>query len=85
MNICFFIGKIISDIDFKFIVNNRKYNSIVIFQIELNNKSIITLIGYNEIADFCYRNLEKNNIIMAVTFLNSKLEGIVEKIVNLNN
>ena len=68
MNICFFIGKIISDIDFKFIVNNRKYNSIVIFQIELNNKSIITLKGYNEIADFCYRNLEKNNIIIAVTF-----------------
>lgn len=85
MNICFFIGKIISDIDFKFIVNNRKYNSIVIFQIELNNKSIITLKGYNEIADFCYRNLERNNIIIAVTFLNSKLEGIVEKIVNLNN
>ena len=85
MNICFFIGKIISDIDFKFIVNNRKYNSIIIFQIELNNKSIITLKGYNEIADFCYRNLEKNNIIIAVTFLNSKLEGIVEKIVNLNN
>ena len=85
MNICFFIGKIISDIDFKFIVNNRKYNSIVIFQIELNNKSIITLKGYNKIADFCYRNLEKNNIIIAVTFLNSKLEGIVEKIVNLNN
>lgn len=85
MNICFFIGKIINDIDFKFIVNNRKYNSIVIFQIELNNKSIITLKGYNKIADFCYRNLEKNNIIIAVTFLNSKLEGIVEKIVNLNN
>lgn len=81
----FFIGKIISNIDFKFIVNNKKYNSIVIFQIELYNKSVITLKGYNEIADFCYRNLEKNNIIIAVTFLNSKLEGIVEKIVNLNN
>ena len=85
MNICFFIGKIISNIDFKFLVNNKKYNSIVIFQIELYNKSVITLKGYNEIADFCYRNLEKNNIIIAVTFLNSKLEGIVEKIVNLNN
>lgn len=85
MNICFFIGKIISNIDFKFIVNNKKYNSIVIFQIELYNKSVITLKGYNEIADFCYRNLEKNNIIIAVTFLNSKLEGIVEKIENLNN
>ena len=42
MNICFFIGKIISNINFKFIVNNKKYNSIVIFQIELYNKSVIT-------------------------------------------
>ena len=43
------------------------------------------MLKYYEIADFCYRNLEKNNIIIAVTFLNSKLEGILEKIVNLNN
>ena len=52
MNICFLIGKIVSEIDFKFIVNNKKYYSISILQIELNNKSIITVKGYNEIADF---------------------------------
>ena len=59
MNICFFIGKIISDIDFKFIVNSKKYYSISILQIELNNKSIVTVKGYNDIADFCYQKLEK--------------------------
>ena len=59
MNICFFIGKIISEIEYRFIVDNKKYYSISIFQIELNNKSIITVKGYNEIADFCYRKLNR--------------------------
>lgn len=74
MNICFLIGKIISDIDFKFIVNSKKYYSISIFQIELNNKSVITVKGYNEIADFCYRRLLKNDNINIYGELNSKGE-----------
>ena len=74
MNICFFIGKIISEIDFKFIVNSKKYYSISIFQIELNNKSVITVKGYNEIADFCYKRLLKNDNISLFGELNSKGE-----------
>lgn len=54
MNKCFFIGKIISNIDFKFIVNSKKYFSITTFKVKLENQSIITVKGYNEIADFCY-------------------------------
>lgn len=80
MNICFFIGKIISDIEYKFIVDNQKYYAIVIFQIELNNKSIITVKGYNEIADFCYKTLQKENRIVIEGSINSKLEVIIEKI-----
>ena len=38
--------------DFKFIVDDKKYYAIVIFQIELNNKSVITVKGLNEIADY---------------------------------
>ena len=63
MNICFLIGKIISEIEFKFIVNSKKYFSISIFKIKLDNKSIITVKGYNEISDFCYKKLIKNNNI----------------------
>ncbi len=74
MNICFLIGKIVSEIDFKFIVNNKKYYSISILQIELNNKSIITVKGYNEIADFCYKKLVKNDYISFYGELNSKGE-----------
>ena len=80
MNICSLIGKIISDIDFKFIVNNKKYYSIAIFQIELNNKSIITVKGYNDIADFCYRKLNKYNNILIKGNINNKFEVNIEEI-----
>ena len=78
MNICFLIGKIISDIDFKFIVNSKKYYSISIFQIELNNKSVITVKGYNEIADFCYKSLIKNNYIALYGELDGKMEIVLK-------
>lgn len=74
MNICFLIGKIISEIEFKFIVNSKKYFSISIFKIKLDNKSIITVKGYNEISDFCYKKLIKNNNISLYGELNSKGE-----------
>ena len=78
MNICFLIGKIISNIDFKFIVNSKKYYSISIFQIELNNKSIITVKRYNEIADLSYKNLIKNNYIALYGKLDSKMEIVLK-------
>ena len=68
----FLIVKTISDIDFKFIVNSKKYYSI--FKIKLDNKSIITVKGYNEISDFCYKKLIKNNNISLYGELNSKGE-----------
>ena len=71
MNICFFMGKIINDIDFEFIIDDEKYYAIAIFQIELNNKSVITVKGYNEIADFCYKRLTRNVYIAIYGNLNS--------------
>ena len=83
MNICFFIGKIISEIEYKFIVDNKKYYSISMFQIELNNKSIITVKGYNEIADFCYRKLNRyDNILIKgnIKNINNEFEIMIEKL-----
>ena len=80
MNICFLKGKIISDIKFKFIINNKKYYSISIFKIKLDNKSIITVKGYNETADWCYRNLIKNDNIAIYGNLNSEMEIVVQDI-----
>ena len=62
MNIFFLIGKIITNIEYKFILNSKNV-SISIFYIQLNNKSIIKIKAYNEIADICYNSILKGNII----------------------
>ena len=40
MNLCFVIGKIVSEIEFKFIINSKNI-SIAYFKIELINKIIV--------------------------------------------
>ena len=59
MNEIFLIGKVVSKVQYKFIINSKKYFSKVEFEIELN-KQKFKIKGYNNIADFCYRKLEKN-------------------------
>ena len=68
MNEVFIIGKIVSKIEFKFIINSKNKFSKVEFEIEVN-KQKIKVIGYNNIADFCYKKLNKNDII----FINGKV------------
>lgn len=80
MNICIVYGKIVSKIEFKFIINVKKYHSIAIFQIELNNKSIVKVKGYNEIADWCYRNLMIENYCIIEGYIDSKSEIIIKNI-----
>ena len=82
MNICFFMGKIVSEVDFQFIINDRRNISIAIFEVELNNKSKITVIGYNEMADFCYSRLKKNDNIAFQGYLNSTLNVVLEDIIS---
>lgn len=73
MNICFLMGKIISEINFKFMIQGKnKY--IAIFQIEVENKTIITVKGYDEIADYCYNQLQKDNYIIIMGILDYKGE-----------
>ena len=67
MNIVIIYGKIVSEIDFKFIYNryvkdSEKENKISIAKckMELTNGSIVEIYGYDEIADFMYRKLKVN-------------------------
>ena len=60
MNLCFLQGKVVSRIEFNFILNSKNI-SITNFEIELSNKSIITIKAYNELADFCYSKLKQND------------------------
>ena len=79
MNICFLMGKIISDVKFDFVIGNNKYLkngkiSVVRFKVELLDENVVNIIGYNDIADFCYQKLEKGNIVNILGKLNTKME-----------
>ena len=80
MNICFIIGKVVNDVDFKFIMNNKKYNSIAKFKLEIDKNDIINIKAYNEIADYCYKNLIKNDQIAIYGQLNSEMEVVLKEI-----
>ena len=73
MNIVFVQGKIISEIEFKFIINSKNI-SIVIFEIELSNKSKIKAKAYNDLADYCYSKLNKGDNIFIKGRVNSNIE-----------
>ena len=62
MNHVFLIGKIITDINFKFIINQKNI-SISTFKIKTLDNQIINVKGYNEIADYVYSKLQKENFI----------------------
>ena len=80
MNICFFIGKIISDIKFDFIINNKNNISISLFILELNDNNKIKIEGYNDIADFCYKELKKEDRIVLEGYINNKMHIVINKI-----
>lgn len=73
MNEIFIIGEIASKIEYKFIINSKKYFSKVKFEIEISNQRF-KVIGYNNIADYCYRKLEKENNV----FINGRIENNME-------
>ena len=58
MNIVIVNGEIISEINFNFIYNKYKkenYTSIAMCKLKLENDSIIEIYGYDDIADYLYR------------------------------
>ncbi len=69
MNICILQGKIISKIEYKFIINSKD-KAIAYFEMELIGKTIIKVKAYNDLADKCYRKLITGNEIY--------IEGILE-------
>lgn len=77
MNVIFVQGKIIDEIEFKFIINNKN-NSIALFKLKLLNKSIVKVKAYNELADYCYSKLNKGDIIFVEGYFNSDMEIIIE-------
>ena len=73
MNLVFVQGKIISDIEFKFIINSKNI-SIAIFEIELLNESRVKVKAYNDLADYCYSKINKGDNIFIEGRVNSNIE-----------
>ena len=63
MNEVFLIGRIITDIEFKFIIHSKNI-SIAQFEIMTSDdKQVIHIVSYNEMADFVYSKLNRNDMV----------------------
>lgn len=82
MNICVVIGKIVDKVEYKFILNSKN-NSFANMKIKLANNSVIKVIAYNQTADYCYRNLNINDIVFVHGRVQTGLEILAEKIIKL--
>lgn len=64
INICFLMGKITSEIEFKFFYNSKKHVSMVEFFMNTYKGNLQVLVrGYDEIADTVYKKFSINNPI----------------------
>ena len=79
MNEVFLIGKIISDIEFKFIINSKN-KAIACFEIKTADKQIVRVQAYNQLTDFAYSKLNKNDKV----FINGYIEANVVKVKFIN-
>lgn len=70
MNLCVLSGKIVNEIDLKFVYNikekrlSKSHTSIVEIELEIAKEQIVKLHAYDEIADLVYKNLKKDDYIL---------------------
>lgn len=83
MNEVFIIAKVIEKVQFQFVYDSKK-TAIAQVEVKLWNKSRITLIGYDEMADYMYRNLKENDIPFVNGKINSKMQVEVYKLTQEN-
>ena len=72
MNEVFLIGKIISNIEFKFIINSKN-KAIACFEIKTVDKQIVRIQAYNQLADFAYSQLNKNDKVLINGYIEDNL------------
>ena len=71
MNLCFLIGKIVSEIKFDFIIDGKSIGSnvsAVNFLIDVFGEKI-NVIGYKKTADYCYQKLNVGDNVFIEGFL----------------
>ena len=83
LNACFLMGKVQTEIDFKFIMNG-KHDAIAVFYIGLMNQNhCIKVLAYDRRADYCLRKLQKGDIVFiegCLTNRNHKINVMVHHV-----
>ena len=87
MNIVIIYGKIVSKIEFKFIydryyINNKenymeekyKHISIAKSMVKLQNESTVEVYGYDNMADYMYRNLKEDYNVLIKGKIDSNMK-----------
>ena len=77
MNLVFIMGKIKEKVTFKFCIHS-KIISIARTKIELDNHSIVSIKGYNDIADRMYQRIQVGDKVIVKGMLDSNMEIIVQ-------
>ncbi len=88
INLCFLKGKVINKKDLKFVYNKNKKNlsknhiCIIMLELEIENKQVIYLKAYNEIAEFVYNNVNEGDNILVEGAIKDNIVEIedIEKI-----
>ena len=77
--------KIVTEVDFNFIYNKNKkekHTSIAMCKLELDDDNIIDIYGYDEVADYLYRNSDQyvciegridTNMMVEILEVNNKI------------
>ncbi len=72
MNEIYIIGTINGKIEFKFVVNNKRYFSKVKFKLKTLDKQILKIVCYNDVADLILKNIKERDKIIIRGRINSK-------------
>lgn len=62
MNEVFLIGRVIKEIEYRFMLDKGKNSKAVVY-LELLDKTEVKIIAYNENADYALQNIKKNDIV----------------------
>ena len=69
MNEVFLSGKVITEIEFKFIINSKRISKVK-FSIEtLTDSEIINILAYDEMADYIFRNIKRKDTVVINGYL----------------
>ena len=84
INLCFIKGKVVDKKELKFVYDKNKKSlskshiCIIKLELELEDKQTIYLKAYNEMADFVYKNVNEEDIIMLQGVLRDNIVEIEE-------